>query len=349
MKIKIITIHNIPNFGSVFQTYALAIFLKYKGYEDTEVVDYNPRYFKPNTIKSRIAMLLNIRAYYRRKNKFSDFIKRHIPLTKTSFSTIKELEQTKLEADVFIAGGDQLWNVYHACGSDDAYKLTFFKGKKISYATSMGQENFPIDALKDLASKIKDFSAVSVRETSSVNLLKKVGIRAVSCVDPVYLLPASHYEKLLPPISEPPYVLVYLVTPSKLLEDTIEYLSKKHGLKVILCSGFSRKCTCDKFLKNLGPDEILSYIKHAEIVLSSSFHATSFSLIFEKQFFTILPDEHTNERIVNLLNVRGLSDRIISDSTDLKTQLNKTIDYSQVESYSPKIEESIKYLKDNLK
>lgn len=349
MKIRIITIHNIPNFGSVFQTYALARFLQDNGYKDTVVVDYNPPYFKPRTIKAIIAMLLNLRAYYRRKKKFSDFIKRHIPLTNTSFTTVKELQLANFEADVFIAGGDQLWNVYHTCGSDDAYKLTFFKGKKISYATSMGQESFPIDALKDLASKIKDFSSVSVRETSSVALLKKVGIKASSCVDPVYLLPASHYEELLPEINEPPYLLVYLVTPSKLLEDAIEYLSKKYGLKVILCSGFSKKCSCDKFLKDLGPEEILSYIRHADIILSSSFHATSFSLIFEKQFFTILPGTHTNERIVDLLNVRGLSDRIISDSTDLKAQLNKKIDYTQVGSYSQEIEDSIKYLKDNLK
>lgn len=348
MKIKIITIHNIPNFGSVFQTYALTMFLKDNGYDDTEVIDYNPPYFKPSSFKARIAMLLNLRAYVRRGKKFSDFIKLHIPITAKSFTTKNELDKAIFDADVMIAGGDQLWNVYHACGLDDVYKLTFFKGKKISYATSMGQESFPIDALNDLSSKIRDFSAVSVRETSSVDLLKKVGIQAVSCVDPVFLLPASHYEKLLPTVNEPPYLLVYLVTPSKLLEDSIEYLSKKHGLKIILCSGFSKKCTCDKFLKDLGPDEILSYIKHADIVLSSSFHATSFSLIFEKQFFTILPDVHTNERIVNLLHVRGLSNRIISDSTNLKSELNKTIDYSKVESYNLQIEESIKYLKDNL-
>ena len=101
--------------------------------------------------------------------------------------------------------------------------------------------------------------------------------------------------------------MVYLVTPSPLLEKTINYLKEKYNLKVILCGGFSKKCTCDEFLKDLGPDEILSYIKNAEIVLSSSFHATSFSIIFEKQFFTILPDEHTNERIEDLLNIKNKS------------------------------------------
>lgn len=349
MKIRIITIHNIPNFGSVFQTYALARFLKKSGYEDVKVVDYNPAYFKPHTLKARIAMLLNIGAYIRREKKFSAFIKNNIPLTKASYSTIKDLERDRLDADIFIAGGDQLWNVYHTCGTDDAYKLTFFNGKKISYGTSMGQDNFPIEDLKDLASKIKNFTAVSVRETSSVQLLGRVGIKATSSVDPVYLLPSADYLKFISEVKEPPYLLVYLVTPSKLLEDVIAFLSKMYSLKVILCSGFSKKCTCDKFLKDLGPDEILSYIKNAKIVLSSSFHATSFSLIFEKQFFTILPDEHTNERIINLLNIRGLSDRIITNTSKLGSELIKKIDYSKINSYSQKIEESVKYLKDNLK
>lgn len=349
MRIKIITIHNIPNFGSVFQTYALARFLNKIGYEDVEVVDYNPAYFRHRTLRSRIAIVLNLWAYIRRTKKFSTFIKKNIPLTPTSFSTIEDLARTHFNADVFIAGGDQLWNVYHACGHDDAYKLTFFGGKKISYATSMGQDSFPEEDLKDLGVKLKDFSAISVRETSSVELLRCIGINAISCVDPVYLLPASDYERFLHKINEPPYLLVYLVSPSKLLEDSIEYLSRKHNLRVILCSGFSKKCTCDKFLKDLGPDEILSYIKNAEIVLSSSFHATSFSLIFEKQFFTILPDVHTNERIVNLLDVRGLSDRIIRDLSNLDTELNKTIDYSKVRSYENNIKESIRYIKDSLK
>ena len=349
MKIKIITIHNIPNFGSVFQTYTLSRFLRENGYADVEVVDYNPSYFKPHSLRSRVAALINLIPYFRRKKKFSAFIRKNIPLTSKSFSSIAELRDAGLEADVFIVGGDQLWNIYHACGKDDAYKLTFFKGKKISYGTSMGQKSFPRRDLEDLASKISNFSAIGVRETSSVELLKSVGINAVPTVDPVYLLPASHYDRLLPTINEPPYLLVYLVTPSRLLEDTIAYLADKYGLKVILCSGFSRKCTCDKFLKDLGPDEILSYIRHADIVLSSSFHATSFSLIFEKQFFTILPDEHTNERIEDLLRVRGLSERIITQSSDLSKELDRKIDYSTVKPYKANIEDSMKYLKDSLK
>ncbi len=344
MKIRIITIHSIPNFGSVFQAYALCAYLKSRGFSDTELIDYRPPYFKTRSLRAFAGKMLNLKSFCRRKRKFEAFIEKNIPLTAKSFTSHEQLKNHSFGADAYIAGGDQLWNVYHACGKDDAYKLTFTEGKKISYATSMGQTDFSDEELTELAEKLKAFSAVSVREASSVAMLSEKGIAAMQCVDPVYLLSADEYEKFLKPVKQPKYMLVYLVTPSPLLEKTIKLLSEKYGLKVILCSGFSKKCTCDEFLKDLGPDEILSYIKNAEIVLSSSFHATSFSMIFKKQFFTILPDEHTNERIVDILRIRGLSDRIITEKTELEAALERKIDYSVLSDYSELAEQSEKYL-----
>jgi hypothetical protein len=175
-------------------------------------------------------------------------------------------------------------------------------------------------------------------------LLKDKGISAVHCVDPVFLLDAAEYEKFIKPVNQPKYLLVYLVTPSELLERCIDYLSHKYNLKVILCSGFSKKCACDQFLKDLGPDEILSYIKNAEIVLSSSFHATAFSITFKRQFFTILPDQHTNERIVDILTIHGLENRIITEQSDIEQALDGIIDYYTITDYSNRISESKEYL-----
>ena len=176
-------------------------------------------------------------------------------------------------------------------------------------------------------------------------MLEEVGIKAIQCVDPVFLLDSSEYIKFIRPVNQPKYLLVYLVNPSKLLDECIEFLSKKYGLKVILCSGFSKKCMCDQFLKDLGPDEILSYIYYADMILSSSFHATAFSLIFQKQFFTILPDIHTNERIIDLLTIRELMHHIITEKSDLNTVLNDQINYSSIVDYNKYIANSKDYLK----
>ncbi len=348
MKIRIITIHGIPNFGSVFQCYALCKHLKNEGYTDVKVIDYNPKYFGVSTLKSKIARLLNYGSYKRRTAKFLGFIKENIPLTDKTFFSMEDLKEADLNADVYIAGGDQLWNVYHACGRDDAYKLTWTDGKKISYGTSLGQADFPSDALKSLAEKIRNFSAVSVRESSSAALLARENVTATHCVDPVFLLSASEYERFLPSVNEPPYLLVYLVTPSPLLDKAVKYLSEKYNLKVILCSGFSKKCYCDKFIKDAGPDEILSYVKNAEIVLSASFHATAFSVIFKKQFFTILPGEHTNERITDFLSAVRLSERIVTEKSVSENVLDGNIDYGAFSGYGEKISYSKEYLKNAL-
>lgn len=348
MKIRIITIHSIPNFGSVFQCYALCKYLKDQGYGDVKVIDYTPKYFYPSSVKARLARLINFGNYKRRTKKFKEFTRKNIPMTDNVYLNIEDLKSSGIDADVYIAGGDQLWNIYHDCGRDDAYKLVWTSGKKISYGTSLGQASFPDGALCELAEKISDFSAVSVRESSSVELLARKNVTAVHCVDPVFLLPASEYEKFLTEINEPRYLLVYLVTPSPLLDKAVDYLSKKYNLKVILCSGFSRKCRCDKFVKDAGPDEILSYIKNAEIVLSASFHATAFSVMFKKQFFTILPDEHTNERITDFLSLQGLSDRIVTEKTVNENVLDRNIDYDAISGYEEKILTSKDYLKNAL-
>ena len=164
MKIRIITIHCIPNFGSVFQSYALCEYLKSQGYTDVEIIDYNPTYYKSKSLRAFAGKILNFGSYLRRTRKFREFIERNLPLSNDSFLTIEEMKKYDFSADVYIAGGDQLWNVYHKCGNDDAYKLTWVTGKKISYATSLGQTDFTVEQIKKLAEKISDFSAVSVRE-----------------------------------------------------------------------------------------------------------------------------------------------------------------------------------------
>ena len=81
MRIRIITIHNIPNFGSVFQSYALCKYLISQGYEDTKIIDYNPDYYNKCTIRAVVGKILNYGAYRRRTKRFRDFVKKYIPIT----------------------------------------------------------------------------------------------------------------------------------------------------------------------------------------------------------------------------------------------------------------------------
>ncbi len=334
MKCSILTIHHIHNFGSVFQAYALARFLEMNGYE-TEIIDYRPAYYDlgRNKLKTVVGRALNFVQYSKRKKKFETFISEHESLTDKQFSSIAELKEYYRDSNhIFIAGGDQLWNNYHPCGNDDAYKLVFTDSiKKLAYGTSMGRDNFSEKELEKIAVLIENFQKIMLREQSTVSLLQRyVTVSVKHVIDPVGLLEKKEFETIAvkPQISEP-YAVMYLADSGELLNQAINVLSKKMGLKIVHICGFKKKCDCDYFIKDAGPEEILGYILHAEFVLSASFHATMFSLMFQKQFATLLPGEQTNARINDLLEYVGLENRVIHGYEEL-VQLETKIDYFSV-------------------
>lgn len=335
MKCSIITIHHIHNFGSVFQAYALAHFLEMNGHE-TEIIDYRPGYYDlgRNKLKTVVGRALNFFPYSIRKRKFETFIREHEVLSDKQFNTISELETYYRDSDrIFIAGGDQLWNSYHPCGNDDAYKLVFTgSSRKIAYGTSMGRDNYSDEELKTIAALVDGFQKIMLREQSTVSLLKKYSTTSVNhVIDPVGLLDVKEFESIaVKPKIDEPYAVMYLADSGELLDQAIEFLSKKIGLKIVHICGFKKKCYCDYFIKDAGPEEILGYILHADFVLSASFHATMFSLMFHKQFATLLPGEQTNARINDLLEYVGLENRIIHCKEEL-IQLKKEIDYCSAE------------------
>ena len=332
MECSIITIHHIHNFGSVFQAYALAHFLEMNGYK-TEIIDYRPRYYDlgRNKIKTAIGRVLNYLPYSIRKRKFEAFISKHEILTDKQFTDISELESYYRNNDrIFIAGGDQLWNNYHPCGNDNAYKLLFADSpRKIAYGTSMGRDNFSEKELKKLASLVEGFHKIMLREQSTVSLLQKYATVPIShVIDPVGLLDVKEFESIaVKPDIDEPYAVMYLADSGELLDRAVELLAKEKGLKIVHICGFKKKCHCDYFVKDAGPEEILGYILHADFILSASFHATMFSLMFQKQFVTLLPGERTNARINDLLKFVGLENRVIHCREEL-AQIEREIDYS---------------------
>ena len=328
MKIDIITIHRLHNFGSVFQAVALYKYVRDLGY-DTEVIDYHPKYLENLTWKNAVAHFLFAKLYNSRKSKFEKFISQNLLLTSKRYSSERELEKYPPKADVYLVGGDQLWNPSYPCGNDNAYKFSFSDGIKLSYGTSLGKKNFSPDEINELANKIRSFKAVSVRESSSVNILEKAGIHAEWVVDPVLLQEKEYYENFAKVPNRKPYAFIYLVSPSNTLDRIVDILKRKYHIEVVLYSGFGKKCDCDYQMYDLGPDEVLGYIQGAEYVISASFHATLFSIILKKQFLALLPGEGSNERIEDLLKWTGLSSRIVTEQSDIEEKFSSSIQYTK--------------------
>lgn len=344
MKIYMLTIHHIHNFGSVFQAIALFQYLQSIGF-NVEVIDYRPSYYERsnNALKTYIGKVLNIKAYIVRKRKFDSFISKNERLTRRCYRLSEELLEFSNSQDIFVAGGDQLWNSYHPGGRDDAYKLLFTNSKyKMAFGTSMGRDSFTKEELLDLSKKIDDFCMIGLRELSTVHLLKKYcNVPIYHFADPVMLFDNSWYVSKFITKQRPyreKYAVVYITPKSELL-DAIVSILRKEGYKIVHICGFIKKCSCDYMLKDLGPDEILNAIYYADFVLSASFHATLFSVLFRKQFATLLPNANTNTRINDLLSFCELKDRIMTTESQLE-RLFLPIDFSVSEERMSKLREN---------
>lgn len=344
MKIDIITIHCQTNFGSAFQCFALHRFLNLHHF-DNQIIDYRPSYIENNFgngIKGTIKKMLFAGSINQGKKKYDEFISKHIRLTTRTYRCYKDLEEYYEPSDILMAGSDQLWNTRYDCGRDDSYRLTFTNtSRKISYATSLNSFSMSKADMQRLAEQISCFEALSVREKSSAEALSKIMNREIKFVcDPVFLLGIEEYQQMFIDMPYDNYILVYLADARDMLDKTVEFVKKKLGCKVISVCGIRPHCRCDIHLKNPGPQEMLSLINGSRMVITGSFHATSFSHILHKNFITLLPNENA-ERIKNLISISGLSSQICRSEVDLQ-KVNFDIDFEEADIALKKLREDSK-------
>ncbi len=344
MKISLITIHDIGNnYGSTLQSSALYRYLTNLGYR-VELVDYRPQY--QGRLRNFVVNLLFYVNYLKRKNRFFEYYRSYMDLTR-KYSDFRALSKNPPEADVYMVGSDQVWNLSFPCGQDGAYYLDYIdSSNKISYASSLGRV-FSSTELDLLKKKIGHFAHVSVREKYSREQLLSVGVNAKYVLDPVFLLNRAEYagDMTLPPCTN--YLLVYAVNKDRLIDSVSSKIASELNLKVVLIGGFAKKIKCDYFYRSAGPREFLGLVANADYVLTSSFHGAAFSLIFEKQFSVILP-KINSLRIVDLLNSLSMEERVMGSFDDYETYKN-VIDYNAVkQKLDPLIAQSKSYLVDTL-
>lgn len=342
--VGIITLHYPDNYGSVLQAYALQTYLKKNTNLNIWIIDYIQKYdsinyklFRTDIYRKRpqalLADFLFLKSNQKRKSSFEKFRKKYLHMTPEKYYTLEQLEKLNRKMNAFICGSDQIWNFDCTNGIDEAYFLAFADKdkKKISYAPSFGQTSFQIDEMKKIKHYLKDFDLVSIREKSMKNNLEKKIGRPVKCViDPTLLLDVEYYDELSKEKqNSSKYIFVYMLEENiDLLKDAKRY-AEKNKLNIIYISNISKKSQIilKKYTNVYGaaPEEFLSYIKNAECVITNSFHATVFSILYEKKFCTY-KTKHSFPRMLDLLEDLGLSNRIFNQDF----QMEKNIDYKNV-------------------
>lgn len=358
MRIKTITCHSVNNHGANLQAYALMHFLEHLG-NDVKIIDYRPEYFKhfrpfvcttPKFAANPVLKLAYICAKFplrlkdyisyltsARKVNFEAFRSKYYKLTEV-YKSFDELKKNKPEADLFIAGSDQIWNTMMNNGNDPSFYLKFANDNDVtaSYAASFSVSNIEEELKPQVSERINSLDFVSVREKSALEILDDLGIHNGQVVlDPVFLLDKDEWEQLECEASfNEDYLLVYDFEKSASVKQNALNYAKVNHLKIY---SLYNNDYCDRSFEDYGPDMFLTLVKNAAFVLSNSFHATAFSLIYEKEFCVIKRQEGINSRMVDLLSSLGLQDRIVDkigkrDTIDypiVKNELSKQINCSK--------------------
>ena len=369
MRIKIMTCHHVYNYGATLQAFALQNYLEKFG-NRVGIIDYrllnHRRYelFKTNFHGRagkfvRLCPLLNyIIAPYRNRNMmktwgrkmaFDNFDKNFLHIEGITYHTYDEIKNNPPSADMFIAGSDQIWNPNLPNGKDFGYYLKFGdeKIKRISYAASFGVNQVSPEQEALIKEMLSKFQLISVREKSGVGILSKIGINAVQCVDPVFLLSKSEWiEKLkLKDMHETNYIMLYDFThDDERIKTFALMLAKRKNLKIISINDFCNAPYADIQINNAGPKEFLQYMMNAEYVVANSFHATAFSLLFHKRFATFpLISQPNSARMIDLLDSVHLSGHF--QPLDI-SEIDDFIDWNSIDDL---IEQNAKYSKEYLK
>lgn len=344
MDVKVITRHAPSNYGSLLQAMATQTVLERLGHT-CEIIDYvrvdehglkavltgmhNKQEWNGNLLKKLAYIAFRYPEEKNAEMKFSRMRKRYLKLTQRC-STHEDLK--KLDADVFMTGSDQVWGPTLNGQHDEAYFLSFVKGKKkIAYAASFGRTDFTPAILAEYKELLSSYTGIAVRENTAVDLLSRMGIRCAGQVlDPTLLLTGEEWGKWIEKDVQGKYVLVYQLHNNPALSDYAVRFARHVGLPLYRVSPtFHQYRRGGKFvyLPDLG--EFLSYIKHSTYFITDSFHGTAFALNFNRQFIEILPNNKTGSRNQSILQLTGLQDRIVIDFNDFSIA-DRYIEYASV-------------------
>lgn len=335
-KIGILSMHRIINYGSYMQALGLKRLLQSIGIQ-SEFIDYHIG----NTLsKSNIR---NTILYKFIRNALSFIKPVKIDEEKIAIESqwrelgLRKRYKYRKKVDILIVGSDEVFN-YIQKGANVGYAPELIgynnRAKKIiSYAASCGNlTRSKLDnknKFMEFAEAMRKFDALSVRDDNTYELVMSTGVNIVQRhLDPVLV---SDIDSIgIDNVTIDNYILIYGYS-NRFSEYEGKILTKyarEKGKKLISLGG--KQTFCDNIVCK--PMELLAYFRHAELIITDTFHGTIFSVITESNFATIVRygEDGNENKLTCLLKQLGLSDRILSDIEKIDDVVSRTIDYESV-------------------
>lgn len=361
-KIGLLTFHTPDNYGAVYQAYALQTYIQKFLKRDIEIIDFCTKkhiaaynIFKKlsnNPIKNMALQFLTLLKYPQfkeKKKKFKEFRKIFLNISSKRYKTEEEFLNHKEQYHTYIVGSDQVFNPHNEYLK--AYYLGFPKKgcRKIAYAPSFGISDFNDTITETILPYLKDFDMISCREKQGAEYLRRIlGHDVTTVVDPVFLIDEENWKEIaIVPKEKGRYIFIYdLAGGEKLIELANKFAKEKNCKIICATSQIKKKYANCEMKHNVGPLELLGYIKNAEYVVTDSFHGTSLSLIMRKKLITFIALPHAASRITSIMDSLGTSEQIVTEITGF--DISKVTFKNYDEKLNNLVIESKEYIKESL-
>lgn len=326
-KIGLVTIYDVPNYGTVLQAYATKRILENMGCEVTTV-----QYTRENNwVRSKSLMKksyslknlihrLKVTHYGRMVARLDKFRLQYLSLSKR-YDSLEELKEENWTIyDMLVSGSDQVWNAKFLYG-DSVYMLSFLPDyvRRISIASSFALPEIPQEYVERYKLYLQKYDAISVRETNGKKIVEKqLGIdkKVQVLLDPTLMLSAGewiHDFSVTTVEKSERYILFYMLDyafdPKPYIFEVAKFFKRKLKCNVYALVGYKRSHKANGLkMKNFSDVSIPHYLhlfQNAALVITSSFHGTAFALNFGRPLVSIVPG-NGDDRQTTLMNELGV-------------------------------------------
>ena len=300
-RIAILTFHAAFNCGARLQAWALQQVLRDFGFEpefpDGVKVGYVPRFTRIRhrglSLFQTVVRELGALGFEDvRRWRFGRFSRRHLNVVPVAAGDVERRYESVL------VGSDQVWNTGITRLEAGYFLATVFNRPELrcySYAISLGDSMPPDARIPILSAAAGLFENLSFRENLVPGLRDRHGRPASVDPDPTLLLDRAAFDAVACPrrLVRKPYLLVYSLVYNANTWAAAREMAKRLGLKLVIVQnyqyGLYRLREGAGVRITVSPDRFLAYFRDAAAVITSSFHGTAFSLIYDKPF-AVLPN-----------------------------------------------------------
>lgn len=341
MKVSVLTLHAVCNYGTQLQAYATQEKLK-DFFEDVEFINYkrNDTYgkglidsFAKGNIFKALAIFPTIMRW---KSVFGKFQKNNLNLSKKIYLKSEDFSNFICDSDAYISGSDQVWNSGWNNGIIGEMYLNFVPKNKLKFAfsSSFGKSKLTKEEIDKTKNFINQYKMISVREESGLEILTNQYkyYNAIRLVDPTLAVDDQfwrNFGKKSKKVIKEKYILIYNLNRSKDFDEFAKEISRKTGLKLYrFCTRYDQIFRNGKSLVIPKIEDFINLVDNAEYVLTDSFHAAAFSMNLNTMPICVYPKNYSS-RISDFLKLVDSEQVHVKAYNDFDV-INRKVDFEKV-------------------